>query len=261
MVQYYIWGGIILSLIYVSYQTLRKDKIKTIPDHWDGVLSSKVDYYSKLNKEKKEAFRYQIKDFLNQVYIEGVQLELSELDKLLVAASAIIPVFGFDGWKYRNLKTVLLYPDYFNKDLDFNQKSPDKNIAGLVGTGHFNRQMILSRRALHLGFTNARDKRNTAIHEFVHLLDMIDGMTDGIPRNLLLYQYTIPWLHLMHDEMKRIQNDQSSIRPYGGTSEAEFFAVVSEYFFERPNLFKKNHPELYEILSTCFNQNLSSREL
>lgn len=54
--------------------------------------------------------------------------------------------------------------------------------------------------------------------------------------------------------MERINNDASDIRKYGGTSQAEFFAVASEYFFERPKLFKQKHPELFKMLSLCFQQ-------
>jgi Mlc titration factor MtfA (ptsG expression regulator) len=86
----------------------------------------------------------------------------------------------------------------------------------------------------------------------VHLLDKTDGMTDGIPERLLEHQYITPWLRLMHKEMDAINNDTSDIRKYGATNQAEFFAVASEYFFERPGLFKRKHPELYRMLKLSF---------
>ena len=112
--------------------------------------------------------------------------------------------------------------------------------------------MILSRKALHHGFNNKSDKGNTAIHEFIHLLDKADGDIDGIPAALLDKQFTIPYLQLVHKEMEAINNDKSDIRNYGGTSEIEFLAVAGEYFFERPKLFKRKHPELYKMLEACF---------
>ncbi|MDB2462835.1 zinc-dependent peptidase, partial [Algibacter sp.] len=169
---------------------------------------------------------------------------------VLLAASAVIPVFYFDNWQYSNLSTVLIYPDNFNKDLEF--VGNHRNIAGLVGTGRFKNQMILSRKALHLGFDNKTDKGNTAIHEFVHLIDKMDGEVDGVPRVLMSHTYAIPWLKLVHDEMEAINNNTSDIRSYGGTNQQEFFAVASEYFFQRPKLFKRKHPELYKMMSDCF---------
>lgn len=150
------------------------------------------------------------------------------------------------------MSTVLIYHDHFDENLSFDGDIKDRKIAGLVGTGRFKNQMILSRKALHHGFANKTDKGNTAIHEFIYLLDNTDGQTDGIPERLMEHQYIAPWLALMHKEMEAINNDQSDIRNYGGTSQTEFFAVASEYFFERPDLLKRKHPELYEMLSRCF---------
>jgi Mlc titration factor MtfA (ptsG expression regulator) len=207
-----------------------------------------VNFYKNLENEKQLIFQKRMMLFLNEINIEAVQFELEELDTIFVAASAVIPIFGFKQWHYNNLSTVLIYPDHFDENLSFDADIKDRKIAGLVGTGRFKNQMILSRKALHHGFTNATDKGNTAIHEFVHLLDHTDGATDGIPERLLEHQYIAPWLTLMHKEMEAINNDTSDIRSYGGTSQTEFFAVASEYFFERPDLFKRKHPELYKML-------------
>jgi Mlc titration factor MtfA (ptsG expression regulator) len=62
----------------------------------------------------------------------------------------------------------------------------------------------------------------------------------------------IPWLNLIHQEMENINNDTSDIRAYGGTNQQEFFAVASEYFFERPDLLKRKHPELFKMMQMCF---------
>jgi Mlc titration factor MtfA (ptsG expression regulator) len=63
----------------------------------------------------------------------------------------------------------------------------------------------------------------------------------------------------MYEEMEAINNNDSDIRKYGGTKQAEFFAVASEYFFERPDLFERKHPELYEMLRLCFQQDPAVR--
>jgi len=230
----------------------KKHKLRSFPGHWHTILIKKVHFYKNLSPEKQLLFQKRMMLFLSEVFIEAVQFELEELDEILVAASAVIPVFEFKEWHYNNLSTVLIYPNHFNKDLSFSQDKTDRNIAGMVGTGRFKNQMILSRKALHHGFTNATDKGNTAIHEFIHLLDYTDGQVDGIPERLMEHQYIAPWLALMHKEMEAINKDESDIRAYGGTSQIEFFAVVSEYFFERPDLFKRKHPELYEMLARCF---------
>ena len=217
-----------------------------------------VKFYQKLSSEEQQEFQQRMMKFLSQVYIEGIDIELEELDEVLIAASAVIPVFSFKKWKYHNLRSILLYPNNFNHDLEFNKNEEGRSIAGLVGTGKFNNKIILSRQALRHGFSNKTDKRNTAIHEFVHLIDKIDGATDGLPKVLMENQYAIPWLKLIHNKIEAINDDESDIRNYGGTSETEFFAVASEYFFERPKLLKKKHPELYEMLVQCFDQDFEN---
>jgi Mlc titration factor MtfA (ptsG expression regulator) len=132
---------------------------------------------------------------------------------------------------------------------------------GMVGNGFMNGQMILSRSALLQGFSNSADKENTAIHEFVHLPDKSDGATDGVPQNLMNHEYTIPWVKMIHEEIQRIEKGKSDINPYAITNEAEFFAVVSEYFFEKPDQFNAKHPELYDSLSKIFSQNPAKKTL
>ena len=216
------------------------------------ILLSHVAYYQNLDAVTRTKFEEMLGDFLSYVRIEGIDLTPDATDRLLIACSAIIPVFGFGHWKYQNLHAVILYPDTFNKDFQF--EGGDRNILGMVGTGYMNGQMILSRSALLEGFSMSADKENTAIHEFVHLLDKSDGATDGIPENLMPHQYIIPWVKMIHQEINKIEAGKSDINPYAVTNEAEFLAVVSEYFFEKPAQFKDKHPELYEILSATFSQ-------
>lgn len=236
------------------YRKSKRQSIQPFPGLWRKLLTDNVLYYRKLAKDRKITFEQRMMEFLSEVYIDGVQIELEELDKILIAASAVIPVFGFNEWHYTNLSGILLYPDNFNEDMQFSAQDDSRNIGGIVGNGRFEKQMILSKKALYHGFNNTTDKNNTAIHEFVHLIDKLDDNVDGVPERLLEHQYTIPWLNLIHKEMEAINDNKSDIRKYGGTNQAEFFAVASEYFFERPDLLKRKHPELYKMLVKCFNQ-------
>lgn len=248
---YLILGFILLLALYFIF---RKKKIVTqaLSDAEKQLLAHNVDYYVQLTDSNKLLFEQKIARFLSVVKIEGVGLVISPLDRLLVASSAVIPIFGFDEWQYKNLTNVVLYPDSFNKDFQF--EGGERNIMGMVGTGYMNGQMILSQSALHHGFSKSAGKENTGIHEFVHLLDKSDGATDGIPENLIGHEYVLPWLKMIHQEIGRIEDNKSDINPYAITNEAEFFAVISEYFFERPELLKDKHPGLYEQLSRIFAQ-------
>ncbi len=227
---------------------------KKIPKKWRTILKKEVSFYNKLKKEEKALFEFKIQEFVANCEIVGAKTIITDLDKVLVAASAVIPIFAFPEWKYKNLETVIIYEDTFN--LDFETDGEDRNILGMVGTGYMERKMILSKKALRKGFKNETDKRNTAIHEFVHLIDKMDGSVDGIPKVLLEKQYVIPWIDMIERKLEEIAKDKSDINPYAATGREEFFAVLSEYFFETPLLLKKKHPQLYEMLEEIFDQDL-----
>ena len=223
-----------------------------MPDSYRVILSEKVDFYKQLDQLKKTEFENRLQHFLTTTKITGVRTEVEDIDRVLIAAGAIIPIFGFADWEYINLNEVLLYPDYFGED--FNQKGKDRDVLGMVGTGAMQNVMVLSKRSLHEGFENKSGKGNTAIHEFVHLIDKTDGETDGMPEFLLSNQLAMPWIEKIRESIKQIMDNRSDINPYAATNEAEFFAVVSEYFFKRPDLLESKHHELYEILVSIFRQ-------
>lgn len=249
---------IILLIAVAIYFFARKKSTSVIlpPEAYEKLLEDEVEYYRNLDPSGKAKFIRLISEFLKDTTIEGVGTEVTSIDRALIASSAVIPIFGFPEWKYKNLTNVILYPDTFDHDFQFEGGS--RNILGMVGSGYMNGQMILSREALVKGFSKSAGQENTAIHEFVHLLDKSDGATDGVPENLMAHEYVVPWLHMMHQEMHKIEVGKSDISPYALTNEAEFFAVASEYFFEKPDQFKVKHPNLYDQLSLIFAQDPAS---
>mgnify|MGYP000415700690 CR=1 FL=1 len=244
-------------LIYLASRLMKKIPQKESTDKndlsasWKQTLESKVSFYNRLATEKKEEFENRISQFLNSVSITPVDCEVEELDKILIASSAIIPVFNFSNWTYPNLNEVLLYPKPFNAEFSHDG---DANIQGMVGNGFMNGKMILSKTSLRLGFQAELDKKNVGIHEFVHLIDGVDGNIDGIPKVLMTQQYSLPWLDLVYRKINEIQTEKTDINVYGATNEQEFLSVASEYFFEHPKQLKKKHPELYEMLNYFYSE-------
>lgn len=250
-------------LVWLLFRGFNKNKWKLpkseMPKDWKSILSTKVVFYNSLSEDEKLQFEFKIQEFLLNCRVTGVNINVDLTDRILVASSAIIPVFAFPEWKYTNLDEVLVYPGNFNEK--FQTSTSDSNILGMVGSGYMEGKMILSKPALLHGFSNESDKKNTAVHEFVHLIDKMDGNIDGLPSILLEKQYAIPWFDLLDKKIDEIYEERSDINPYGGTNKAEFFAVASEYFFEKPKQFAETHPELYEIMTEVFNQNMKTRNL
>ena len=222
------------------------------PNAWRRVLKEEVAFYKRLNPDEKRRFERKISEFLQNFRISAAETGMDDSDRLLVAASAVIPVFRFKDWRYRNLSEIVIYGDSFNTR--FEAARDGSKVEGLLGSGPMEGKMFLSRKALRKGFAKERDKDNTAIHEFVHLIDKMDGSVDGIPEVLLERQYAIPWLDLIGSKIEEIKQRSSDINLYGATNRAEFLAVVAEYFFEDPESMSKRHPDLHETLEKLFGQ-------
>ncbi len=234
----------------------RKSANSSISNEWKTILHDYVSFYRHLNEDEKHQFHGKILDFIANTRITGIKCEITDVERVLVASSAVIPVFSFKNWIY-DLNEVLLYEGSFNNH--YRTDGEQNNILGMVGYGAMHRMMILSRPALIGGFKNASDKKNVGIHEFVHLIDKADGSVDGLPNLLVRNQYCIPWLEIIREKMEDIRKNTSDINPYGATSKEEFYAVVSEYFFERPHLLKMKHPKVYKFLSRAYKTNLITK--
>jgi len=224
-----------------------------LPDGYKDLLTKHVSFYRTLDEAGKVRFENKLKEFLGYIRITGVDTQVEDLDTLLVASSAVIPIFGFPEWRYYNLRDVWLYADAFNAD-NYSTKGKERDVLGMVGDGPMQMLMILSKPALREGFAVTSGKDNAGIHEFVHLLDKEDGAVDGLPEALLERQYSLPWLNLMADNIAAIKAGKSDINVYGSKNKAEFLAVAAEYFFEQPGQFKQKHPALYELMTHIFHQ-------
>jgi Mlc titration factor MtfA (ptsG expression regulator) len=248
--------GIIILILFaigVALYAERQQKIREykLPANARDLLNAHVAFYRELDKNGKAAFEERVRDFLARITITGVDVEVEDLDRLLVASGAIIPIFAFPDWRYRNISEVLLYDGTFNEE--FKTQGENRNVLGMVGDGAMHREMILSKPALRASFRDSTDGHNVAIHEFAHLIDKADGATDGVPEYLLIRPYVLPWIKIMHQTMQEIiESEKTDINPYAAASDSEFFATVSEYFFEKPHELQAHHPELYAMLESMF---------
>ncbi|MBL4848679.1 MAG: zinc-dependent peptidase [Planctomycetes bacterium] len=227
------------------------------PAEWETILRTEVAFFSALDDEGKARFRREVAVFLGEKTITGIKFELDETTRVLTAASAIIPIFGFPEWEWDQINEVLVYPDRFNDEFAF-ESGDERHTLGMVGTGPLDRLMLLSKPDLLSGFANPGDKKNVGLHEFAHLVDKSDGTIDGLPGVGLDQAAIGPWIALVRRKMEEIRQGDSDIDVYGLTNEAEFFAVATEYFFERPGTMRRKHPELYSMLSKVFNQDPGS---
>ena len=245
----FVLGGLII-LILLAFRMKGEKAVINMPENYKELLEDYVQFYRQLDEADKRLFEKRVEKFLIDVKITGVNAEIEEVDRILIAAGAIIQVFIFSDWEYINLQEILLYPGSFNEEFD--QAGTDRYIAGMVGTGAMQHKMILTKWQLRQGFINNNDTHNTAIHEFVHLVDKMDGTMDGVPEIILERKYVQQWKNIMDSTIWQMKTYGSDINMYGATSHIEFFAVISEYFFKQPELLKTNHTEVYDMLQRIY---------
>jgi len=255
----YILGFLVVGFIAILHRYQYKKAYRRIsifktafPPDWRETLTKHSVFFQSLDSKKQALFEKRVQLFLLEKRVEGIDTDVNDEIRVLVAASAVIPTFAFPAFDYPELNEVLVYPASFSEKFEIGSNKTSENIEGMVGNRYMNHSLLLSKPALLSGFNGRRGDNNVGIHEFVHLLDREDGETDGIPERLADHAYALPWLHLIKKEMQEIKSGDSDINPYAITNNAEFLAVVSEYFFNNPEEFQQKHPELYEILSQFY---------
>ena len=225
------------------------------PASWEQILQSHVAFFRAQSEPEKERFRQLVKVFLDEVRITGIRTEVDDTVRLLVAASAVIPIFGFHDWEYHRLGEVLVYPDAFGEDFQ-TMKGADRNILGLVGLKHLSGVMILSKPALLEGFDNASSKDNVGVHEFAHLVENEEaehGLPPEVPWPVVEH-----WVRYVAQELSHPPKNRSYINKYAYTNDHEYFAVLAEYFFKSPEVLQNKDPQLYAMLREMFHQDTRS---
>jgi Mlc titration factor MtfA (ptsG expression regulator) len=260
---YLLAGATLLALVFGFYRYLTADARQQraalatpFLDSWRALLTTHVAFYAGLEAAEQTRFEQAMQLFLARTRLTGIQTEVDDLTRVLTAAAAVIPVFGFPGWEYPTLHEVLIVPDAWQLET-----RPDQEVQSLQGTllgsvqgFQTSQYMRLSRAALVQGFADTEDRHNVGVHEFAHLVDEANGQIDGVPAAVLPPALRQPWAAVMQRELTAIRTGHSDIDPYAGTSEAEFFAVVNEYFFERPEKLQEHHSELFDLLTRALQQ-------
>jgi MtfA peptidase len=221
------------------------------PETRERILQEQVAFFRALDDAEKDRFRQLIQIFLDEVRITGIRTDVDETIRVLVAASAVIPIFGFQDWEYHRLHEVLIYPDAFD-DAYRTQGGTEAQNLGMVGLHHLSGVMILSKPALLAGFSAQPGTHNVGVHEFAHLVEQ-EAAEYGLPPEVP-WMAVRQWVRYVARELARPSSRRTHVSAYAYTNEHEFFAVLAEYFFTSPDRLKRRDPALYGLLRDLFHQ-------
>jgi MtfA peptidase len=203
-------------------------------------------HYRRLPAKLQREFHRQMQLFLAERRLTGVEMNVSEGLRLLVAASAVSLSVGWPGYSWEQVSEVLLYPGSFDRDYKFGERE----YAGQADPWGI---VILSAPMLRRSFKIEDEAYHVGFHEFAHLLDLTSGRFNGIPA-YLSDEAIRAWEELAAKEEERLRHGDSILDGYALTGREEFFAVAVEAFFQAPAVLASRHAELYGFLASYFRQ-------
>lgn len=253
-----------MFLSWLRHRRHRKILAEPFPAEWDEILAANAQFMPFLSAAEQERLRHDLRLFFHDRHWEGCGgLTLDDEIKVTISAHACLLTLAFpeNSDPFHRVSSILVYPNAYKAPSN-RRLSPigvvEDGPSGRLGEAWYRGPVVLSWADARAGGQHARDGHNVVLHEFAHELDMLDGAADGIPP-LDSRQRRTRWLSVFNEEFKRhvrkVEFRQPIlIDPYGATNEAEFFAVVSESFFEQPRELRHYHPDLYAIFADFYRQ-------
>jgi Mlc titration factor MtfA (ptsG expression regulator) len=240
------------------------------PEAWTPVLERNVAAYALLDDDERARLRQLVQVFLAEKNLEGAGgLELTDEIRVTIAGQACLLLLGRDHDLFARLVSIVVYPstvvtpERTLPTFGFTREpfTPGEPIAGLAFRGD---TVILVWDDVLRGARDPHDGRNVVLHELAHAIDFLDGAADGAPPLATRADYAA-WSAAFSAayEVLREAVDRGAptgvLRAYAATNEAEFFAVATEAFFERPHDLARELPDVDAALARFYNLDLAAR--
>lgn len=235
--------------------------LPTFEPAWEPVLERGFYHWRLLDATEHERMRMLVARFFHQNDWEAARgMDLTDDVKVLISAQASMLLLGLDIDEYFDVTSVIVHRSTVRLT------GTHRSAAGTMtdGTQHLAGQatpkgpVVLAWNAVQRGATRPDGGQNVVYHEFAHRLDMLDGLTDGTPP-LGSDAATSRWTEVCTPAFERVQAGNSILRSYAATNPAEFFAVATETFFNRPLDLLGHEPDLYDVLRSFFGQDPARR--
>lgn len=262
---FYLLGTFLIIILMVIGLSLRKKyrrqklQNQSWPHKWENWLQELVPLYRKLPQKHQRELQGLVQIFLAEKYFEGCGgLQITEEMKVLIATQACILLLNRKTNLYPRLQTVIVYPSAFvARGIEqtgwggFVEKEQAR-----LGESWHQGMVVLAWDHINKEAHDANPGHNVVLHEFAHQLDQEDGRSDGAPLLEKGAHYTSWAQHLgeVYEELQTSvrKHEASFLDQYGATNPAEFFAVITETFFEKPIAMQKKLPDLYQELSSYY---------
>tara|TARA_R110000744_G_scaffold137011_1_gene247351 strand:- start:2397 stop:3194 length:798 start_codon:yes stop_codon:yes gene_type:complete len=227
-----------------------------LPEEWWSIIDRRVPMVRKMNESDRQELGASIQILLHEKRFEGCAgLEITDEIRVTIAAQAAVLLLHRSTRYYPTLRTILVYPHAYRAP--GKKVNPDGTVTEgaqtRLGESWFRGSLVLSWDDVVRGAADEDDGHNVVFHEFAHQLDSESGSVEGAPVLPSADRYRA-WARVLGHEYEELVRDihlghRTLLDPYGGTNPPEFFAVATEFFFEKPKAMKRHAPELYDQLA------------
>jgi MtfA peptidase len=244
----------------------RKLREQPFPTQWLEILDRNVPLLRLVDEDRRQEFFGLVQVFIAEKNFEGAGgLEMTDEIRVTIAANACLLLLGRDADAFPLLSSIIVYPGAYLAGHDDMMEDgtvsdePEERYGESWGHG----AVVLSWEDVMFGVAHPDDGENVVLHEFAHQLDEETGDSNGVPR-LESSDAREEWARLMSREYEALvdkidHNRRVLLDEYAAESPAEFFAVATEFFFERPAQFKARYPDLYRILAAFYRLDPAAR--
>jgi MtfA peptidase len=237
-------------------------KARPFPNEWLKIIKARVAFFIRLGVADQAELLDDIQVFLAEKNFEGCAgQEITDEVRVTIAAQACLLLLHRKTDYFPRLLTILVYPSTYlvNENRPVTADIWEEGKTSRLGeTGRMMGSMVLAWEAVKSGAADPADGTNVVLHEFAHQLDYENFAADGTPA-LATRKQQLSWREVMRTEFASLRAAEETGIPtlldtYGATNAAEFFAVSTEAFFERPVMLRSQHPRLYSELQRYFRQ-------
>jgi Mlc titration factor MtfA (ptsG expression regulator) len=241
----------------------RREKIRArpCPPVWRAIIEKNVPYVAGLPSADRDELAGHVQVFLAEKYFEGCGgLQITDEIRVTIAAQACILLLHRQTDYYPKLVSILVYPTTYV--VPGGRRTADGLVddepQARLGESWVRDAVVLAWDSARAGAADEHDGHNVVLHEFAHQLDQETGAGNGAPVLPRRSMY-VAWARVLGREFDQLVHDatlhhRTLLDQYGATNPAEFFAVATEAFFERPLDLRARHPELYQQLQQFYCQ-------
>jgi Mlc titration factor MtfA (ptsG expression regulator) len=253
-------------------QERRRRKLleEPFPETWDDILRQSVSHAANLDVGESARLRDFIRIFVAEKHFEGCGgFEVTDEVRVTIAARAGLLVLGLPHQYFKNVESILVYPTTVvtpeRRPGAFEvPTAPMRGGVPILGEAQLHGPVLLVWDAVKQSARDPEGGHDVVYHEFAHKLDMLDGAVDGTPP-LEDRESVRRWASVCEAAFTQLRErvgrgQRTFLDAYGATNEAEFFAVATEFFFDRPKAMLCHEPELYDLLRDFYQQDPAARE-